>query len=404
MELSPKIRLHMPLLPPWSHANSFSGLLIFFPSRKRFLGGLISRSISSPAGDDTSSKPYRSQMGYDPSEELLGLDVDLPSRNAISGAPRPRSWFGPNGQYIRELPCPSCRGRGYTPCTECGIERSRMDCSQCSGKGIITCQRCLGECVIWEESIDERPWEKARSISPFKMKEDDEVDNLDIKLDVKKKSKRVYRYSPEVSLKISRSLKSLNAKTGLFTNRMKFIHQNPTLHAQRVSAIKRTKGTPAARKRASEVQKAFFSDPENRRKRSTAMKGAKFYCSYCGREGHRRHYCPELKDSLIDRRFRCRICGEKGHNRRTCRSLGLISTKERVTRLHCCTICGRKGHNQRTCPEKIGERLQARSKSDQIPPRKMYACGFCRQRGHNVRTCLHRTLAASSLEGKSEIS
>lgn len=39
------------------------------------------------------------------------------------------------------------------------------------------------------------------------MKEDDEVDNLDIKLDVKKKSKRVYQSSPEVSLKISRSLK-----------------------------------------------------------------------------------------------------------------------------------------------------------------------------------------------------
>lgn len=39
------------------------------------------------------------------------------------------------------------------------------------------------------------------------MKEDDEVDDLDIKLDVKKKSKRVYQSSPEVSLKISRSLK-----------------------------------------------------------------------------------------------------------------------------------------------------------------------------------------------------
>lgn len=45
-----------------------------------------------------------------------------------------RSWFGPNGQYIRELPCPSCRGRGYTPCAMCGIERSRLDCPQCNGK------------------------------------------------------------------------------------------------------------------------------------------------------------------------------------------------------------------------------------------------------------------------------
>lgn len=37
--------------------------------------------------------------------------------------------------------------------------------------------------------------------------------------------------------------------------------------------MKRTKGTAAARKRASEIQNAFFSDPENRLKRSIAMKG-----------------------------------------------------------------------------------------------------------------------------------
>ncbi|KAJ0638233.1 hypothetical protein HanOQP8_Chr17g0682961 [Helianthus annuus] len=46
----------------------------------------------------------------------------------------------------------------------CGIERSRLDCSQCNGKGMVTCHQCSGECVIWEESIDERPWEKARSM------------------------------------------------------------------------------------------------------------------------------------------------------------------------------------------------------------------------------------------------
>jgi hypothetical protein len=44
--------------------------------------------------------------------------------------------------------------------------------------------------------------------SPLKVKEDDEVDNLDIKLGMKKKSKRVYQSQPpEVGLKISRSLK-----------------------------------------------------------------------------------------------------------------------------------------------------------------------------------------------------
>lgn len=43
--------------------------------------------------------------------------------------------------------------------------------------------------------------------SPLVVKEDDEVDNLEIKLD-KKKSKRVYQSPrPEVGQKISRSLK-----------------------------------------------------------------------------------------------------------------------------------------------------------------------------------------------------
>lgn len=46
------------------------------------------------------------------------------------------------------------------------------------------------------------------SSSPLKVKEDDEVDNLDIKLDVRRKSRRIYQSSaPEVNLKISRSLK-----------------------------------------------------------------------------------------------------------------------------------------------------------------------------------------------------
>ncbi|KAL0336317.1 UNVERIFIED_CONTAM: hypothetical protein Sradi_4843600 [Sesamum radiatum] len=230
--------------------------------------------ISSSSGsDDSTAASKQPQLGYDPSEELFGLAVDLQPRKVASTASNPRSWFGPNGQYIRELPCPSCRGRGYTPCSECGIERSRLDCSLCNGKGLVTCKQCLGDCVIWEESIDERPWEKARSVSPLKVKEDDEVDNLDIKLEVRRKTKRVYQSSaPEVNLKISRSLKSLNAKTGIFSKRMKIIHRDPKLHAQRVAAIKKTKGTPDARKRASESMKSYFSDPENRRKRSIAMR------------------------------------------------------------------------------------------------------------------------------------
>ncbi|KAI8021712.1 hypothetical protein LOK49_LG03G00415 [Camellia lanceoleosa] len=187
----------------WRHSRGL-GLWVLLHSKRN-----IRFSLSSSSNDDSvSPPPNKNQVGYDPSEDLFGLAVDVQPRNIISGAPKPRSWFGPNGQYIKELPCPSCRGRGYTPCTECGIERSRLDCSQCNGKGIKTCHQCSGDCVIWEESIDEQPWEKARSISPFKVKEDDEVDNLDIKLKVRRKTKRVYSsLPPEVGLKISRSLK-----------------------------------------------------------------------------------------------------------------------------------------------------------------------------------------------------
>ncbi|GMY26060.1 DNA-binding protein HEXBP [Fagus crenata] len=377
--------------PQWRHKNVC--LLLFLHSKRNitFIPSVMSM-MSSSTSDDSVPIPKQSQLRFDPSVELFGLDVAPKPRNDSSGAPNPGSWFGPNGQYIRELPCPSCRGRGYTPCTECGIERSRLDCLQCNGKGIMRCRQCLGDCVIWEESIDERPWEKARSTSPLKVKEDDEVDNLDIKLGMKKKSKRVYQSPrPEVGLKISRSLKSLNAKTGLFSKRMRIIHRDPTLHAQRVAAIKKAKGTAAARRRASEVLKAYFSDPENRRKRSISMKGVKFYCRNCGREGHRRHYCPELKESLIGRQFKCRLCGEKGHNRRTCRKSRSSNHGNTVTRNHLCRICRQSGHNRRTCPQVTGVKLSG-THAKRCFPTGSRTCSLCQEKGHNIRTCPHRII------------
>ncbi|XP_065861401.1 uncharacterized protein [Euphorbia lathyris] len=374
---------HGPLVAQWRHSNTCS--LIFLHSKTKF--GFVSPIVCC-SNNDSFSK--HSQLGYDPSEDLLGIDADLKNGNSI--ASKPKSWFGPNGLYIKELPCPSCRGRGYTPCTECGIERSRLDCSQCIGKGIITCHQCLGDCVIWEESIDEQPWEKARSVSPLKVKEDDEVDNLEIQLE-KKKSKRVYQTpSPEVGQKISRSLKSLNAKTGLFSKRMKIIHSNPVLHAQRVAAIKKAKGTAAARKHTSETLKAFFSDPENRHKRSVAMKGVNFFCNHCGREGHRKHYCPEFKDDSLDRRFRCRLCGKKGHNRRTCPKSRMSSHKSTGRRRYHCKICHTRGHNRRTCPKLSGSELVGSNikKSSLISKQRIYTCLSCREKGHNVRTCPNR--------------
>ncbi|KAJ1285108.1 hypothetical protein BS78_03G255400 [Paspalum vaginatum] len=298
-----------------------------------------------------------SLLRYDPLADLLGPDVEVEptGSHAQSTAPtaekgKPRSWVGPNGQYYRELPCPSCRGRGYTPRKECGIDRSSLDCPMCDGKGI---QMCLH--------------------SPLKVKEDDEVDKLEIKINTPKRSKRTYvSPSPEVAMKISRSLKSLNAQTGLFSKHMKIIHQDPELRAQRIATIKRTKGTAAARKHASEIQKAFFSDPENRLKRSIDMKGVKFYCSKCVRKGSARA------------RFRCRLCVREGHNSRTCGKPKSENEQQRQPR-HC-SRCGEKGHNRRNCPRSTevgtgasGYMVNKLNGSNSA----IYSCSFCLEKGHN---------------------
>ncbi|KAL6614617.1 hypothetical protein ACP70R_036887 [Stipagrostis hirtigluma subsp. patula] len=322
------------------------------PRRARPVPRLSPGRAAASSADGTGATG--SPLQYNPFADLLGPDVGPSSTRSQNTAPvsekgKLRSWIGPNGQYYRELPCPSCRGRGYTPCKECGIDRSSLDCPMCNGKGIRMCVQCSGECVIWQESIDEQPWEKVRSSSPLRVKEDDEVDKLEIMISTQKRSKRTYPSpSPEVAMKISRSLRSLNAKTGLFTKRMKLIHQNPELHAQRVAAIKRAKGTTSARKQASETQKAFFRNPENRLKRSIAMKGVKFYCSECGEEGHRSFYCPTVRKVSGKVQFRCSLCGEKGHNSRTCGKPKAVNEHQRKPR-HC-SRCGQKGHNRRNCP------------------------------------------------------
>ncbi|CAN6456035.1 unnamed protein product [Victoria cruziana] len=216
----------------WGRLNMW----VFFGNRRYKKIRIVSLGIFASA-DGSPPQIGENKLKYNPSEDLFGLEADPQPRKLIFTGPKLRSWFGPNGQYVRELPCPSCRGRGYTPCTECGIDRPHLDCSQCNGKGVRTCRQCSGDRVIWEESIDERPWEKARSSSPFIVKEDDDVDKLVVKLSSRRK--RVYKpVSPEVGEKISRSLRTLNAKTGMFTKRMKDIHSDPILRAQRIAAIK----------------------------------------------------------------------------------------------------------------------------------------------------------------------
>lgn len=172
------------------------------------------------------------------------------------------------------------------------------------------------------------------------------------------------------------------------------------LHAQRVAAIKKTKQTEEARKQASDSMKAFFRDPANRRKRSVAMKGVKYYCRNCGREGHRRNYCPELQDT-IDRRFSCRICGEKGHNRRTCSKSTPAESNAKVPSTIFCRVCGQSGHNRRTCPHSTGQKSKGADTMNLIdsPKSQIYTCRMCLGKGHNTRTCPGRN---NSLIPKSE--
>lgn len=186
---------------------------------------------------------------------------------------------------------------------------------------------------------------------------------------------------------------------------MKIIHRDPTLHAQRVAAIKKAKGTATARKQASEAMKTFFSNPENRLKRSIAMKGLKFYCSNCGEEGHRRFYCPVRKNDTVggEHKFRCGLCGERGHNRRTChKSRSSESATMGDHRRHHCMLCGQIGHNRRTCPhgaQKKGSTSAFKKKEGssstkmkglQTSRGRTYCCSYCFEKGHNIRTCPNR--------------
>ncbi|KHG18412.1 DNA-binding protein HEXBP [Gossypium arboreum] len=358
MEMSSLSPFFRPLLPQWSF------LVILNSNPKISLKPCVFSSSSSSSSYNNDSVPLpkqsQTQLGYDPSEELFGL----------SPVPKP-SFYMLIILLYNAVPFQN-QDPGSVP----------MDNTSES----FLVQVAGGEVILHVPSAVSKDQDQivpnVMESSPLRVKEDDEVDNLDLKLDVKKKSKRVYQSpSPEVGLKISRSLKSLNAKTGLFSKRMKIIHRDPMLQAQRVAAIKKAKGTAAARKRVSEALKDFFSDPENRHKRSVSMKGVKFYCRNCGREGHRRHYCPEIRDSSIDKRFKCRVCGEKGHNRRTCPRSMLSNEGRSSRRRHRCKVCRKSGHNRRTCPQVIGVRdiLTAGS--------RIYTCKLCRKEGHNARTC-----------------
>lgn len=131
--------------------------------------------------------------------------------------------------------------------------------------------------------------------------------------------------------------------------------------------------------------------------------GVNFYCKNCGRQGHRRHYCPELDQS--DRRFRCRLCGEKGHNRRSCKKHDMAESASKTFKLPCCSFCGKPGHNRRTCLQRTRAAPTCTTETPVIKKgsfdtkkreasfdtkKRAYTCRVCHGEGHNIRTCPSR--------------
>ncbi|KAH7434168.1 hypothetical protein KP509_06G003700 [Ceratopteris richardii] len=191
---------------------------------------------------------------------------------------------------------------------------------------------------------------------------------MDIQVVPLRKSNRIYSSpTPEVREKIRQSLKSLDARTGSVTRRMRRIHNDPVLNAKRIAAIKKAKGTEAARKHVSEKLRQFFKEPGNRILRSLSLKGADFHCSHCGEKGHRRNYCPKRSRPVSTRSYRtprcyhCSVCGESGHSRINCPRVlpGVDKYNEsRGKLIYRCGICKEIGHNARSCQRKFQENTE----------------------------------------------
>jgi hypothetical protein len=176
--------------------------------------------------------------------------------------------------------------------------------------------------------------------------------------------------------------------------------------------------------KVSQNQKLFFQNPENRRMRGLQMKGGsklhggyvattsflgmscsckvvlddgvlwmndwplrgrwewdvlagvKFSCKHCGREGHRRHFCPELgyvkkgPRTAAERVYRCGLCRQLGHTRRQC------------PQRHRQGISGGSGAEAEVPLEQEDEEKEQRRRGP-------YKCGHCHQLGHSRRTCPH---------------
>lgn len=298
------------------------------------------------------------QLDLELFEDFVGPFKDSSRQQLTAQKSHLRSWYGKDGELVSKFPCPDCRGRGYIICPKCDAGTLEPSCTGCSGTGLKTCSHCLGKRAVLVQPVYEIPWEETTaSRGPVLQIEDDEIiDGMDIQLAPDRKSKRIYSSPPmEVREKIRLALKSLDARTGSVTRRMRRIHSDPILNAKRIAAIKKAKSTEAARKNISEKMRLYFQEPANRHQRSLSVKGVEFYCSHCGGKGHRRHYCPDLPVSdKTPRSYHCSICGQLGHKRTSCvgvsNSLKKSATSKKLE--YKCSICKAVGHNARSCKSK----------------------------------------------------
>ncbi|XP_024544713.1 uncharacterized protein LOC9644681 [Selaginella moellendorffii] len=290
----------------------------------------------------------------------------------------------------KELPCADCRGRGYLYCKECDLGSPCSSCVECAGKGIMKCQQCQGDRVVRGRSVymHEEFWEKLHSVSSITVKDDEAIENMSIPAAVA--TKRVYGpVTAATRTKISHALKDFERRTGSISSRMRKLHEDPVLHAERVAAIQKAKGTDESRKNISTKLIAYFTNPENRIKQSLRMKGVKYYCRACGEEGHRKSFCPSSTEPPRPSRAesRCSECGIVGHRANSCprsdrRHIGRAPYK--------CTNCNGTDHNARTCPQIL----------DKSSANK---CSICKTYGHNRRTCPERSsMIQETRDGGSE--
>ena len=76
-------------------------------------------------------------------------------------------------------------------------------------------------------------------------------------------------------------------------------------------------------------------------------------CGYCGRDGHNRRSCPDLK-AVIARRL---------EENPDCNYAKWHKEKQAAGKIRRCTYCNLKGHNRRTCPELAQRKQEWREKT-----------------------------------------